>query len=526
MLFRNLLALFKNSLEFGMTDLKNNFIVIGVLLVFLVILMYWNVYVDLFTIWSNQEEYSHGFMIPLVAIYFVWQKKDKIIAEQSQSIILGYLVVLFALAIYFVGTIGDLFFLLRFSFIFLLIGLTLLFVGYRSTKTMLIPILLLVSSFPLPPIIQASLTIKLQLLSSQLGVFLIRACNIPVYLEGNVIDLGNYQLQVVEACSGLRYLFPLMSLAFICVYLYQVVFWKRALVFLTAIPITLLMNSFRVGVIGVLVQYWGTAAAEGFIHDFEGWVVFMVCFAILFLEMWLISWQERKTKTWDELFGLVVEEKSTVIRVNLTTISTRPFYIVIGLFCFALFFIKPLALREDFIPARKTFADFPLQLSTWQGVKEVLDAKTVKFLGLSDYIAANFKNNDQTSINFYAAYYKTQKHGAVPHSPKLCIPGDGWQIQDMQIVTYNGITFNRVLIQKREQKQLVYYWYKQRDKTIANEYYLKWNTFIGALQNKRTDGALVRLTTNLSNETFAAADIRLKSFLLLINAKLPDYIPD
>jgi EpsI family protein len=167
-----------------------------------------------------------------------------------------------------------------------------------------------------------------------------------------------------------------------------------------------------------------------------------------------------------------------------------------------------------------------LQLSVWQGIRDNLDIKTIKFLGLSDYVLVNFKHNDQ-QINFYAAYYQTQKHGAVPHSPKLCIPGDGWQIQDITTVTYNGMNFNRVLIQKRQQKQLVYYWYKQRDKTIANEYYLKWNTFIGVLKNKRTDGALVRLTTNLSaNETFEIADARLKQFILLINTKLPEYIPD
>lgn len=105
---------------------------------------------------------------------------------------------------------------------------------------------------------------------------------IPVFLEGNIIDLGVYQLQVVEACSGLRYLFPLMSLGFIAAYFYQAAFWKRAIVFLMTIPITILMNSFRIGVIGVMVDNWGISMAEGFLHDFEGWIIFMACAAILF----------------------------------------------------------------------------------------------------------------------------------------------------------------------------------------------------------------------------------------------------
>jgi len=496
-----------------------------IFLTVLILLMYWEVYLDLFRIWSNQEEYSHGFMIPLVSAYFIWQKKDLILTEQSQSSLLSFCFVFLALVTYFVGIIGDLFFLLRFSLIFLLIGLGLLLVGYKSTKTMLIPILLLIFSFPVPPVIQSSLTIKLQLLSSQLGVFIIRACNIPVYLEGNVIDLGSYQLQVIEACSGLRYLFPLMSLAFICAYLYQVSFWKRTVVFLTSIPITLFMNSFRIGVIGILVEYWGTAAAEGFIHDFEGWIVFMACFAILFLEMWLLSWQERKIRSWDDVFGLtLVENKPLPKGIKL---STKPFYGLFVLLCLAIFVIKPLGLKEDFIPSRKSFADFPLQFSNWHGVKTNLDTKTVTFLGLSDYALINFTNNEHKTINFYSAYYQTQKHGAVPHSPKLCIPGDGWKIQAMSTENYEGLSFNRVLIQKQEKKQLVYYWYKQRDKTIANEYYLKWNTFVGVLESKRSDGALIRLTTDLSaNETFEIADIRIKQFILLINKKLPYYIPN
>jgi exosortase D (VPLPA-CTERM-specific) len=286
------------------------------LLITLIFMMYWDVYADLIKVWNDKEEYSHGFMIPLVSGYFLWQKKSLLIAEKIQPCNYGFLAIAFALAAYFVGSVGDILFLLRFSFIFLVLGLILLFFGYKITKISLIPILLLIFSFPLPPDIQASLTAKLQLLSSQLGVSFIRICDIPVYLEGNVIDLGNYQLQVVEACSGLRYLFPLMGLSFICAYLYQVAFWKRAVVFLTSIPITIFMNSFRIGIIGVLVQYWGTSMAEGFIHDFEGWVVFMSCFAILFLEMWLLSWTERKTHSWEDVFGLITYQSTESVSEN------------------------------------------------------------------------------------------------------------------------------------------------------------------------------------------------------------------
>jgi exosortase D (VPLPA-CTERM-specific) len=316
-----------------------------------------------------------------------------------------------------------------------------------------------------------------------------------------------------------------MSLAFICVYLYQVALWKRIIVFFTAIPITLLMNSFRIGVIGVLVNSWGIEAAEGFTHDFEGWVVFIACLAILFLEMWLLSWRERKLQSWGDIFGLTIHQSP--VPESLAPFSFVPLYSAVGILCFAVFFIKPLGSRADFIPPRQSFLDFPLQIADWKGVRESLDLETVKFLALSDYVLINFSNHNNQQVNFYAAYYQTQKHGAVPHSPKQCISGGGWQIQDISSTHYQNIHFNRVLVQKNQQKQVVYYWYKQRDKAIANEYDLKWNTFLGAFENRRTDAALVRLTTNLAtNESLEEADNRLKQFLLLVNQNLPPYIPN
>lgn len=494
------------------------------LVIMLVAVMYWDVFVDLISIWSNKEEYNHGFMLPIVALYFLWQKRTLILSEKEPSSWLGYVAVFFSVISYFVGSIGDLFFLLRFSFIFLLIGLALLFVGYKATKSMLVPILLLVFSFPLPPVIESSLTAKLQLWSSYLGVSVIRACDIPVYLEGNVIDLGTYKLQVVEACSGLRYLFPLMSLAFICAYMYQVIFWKRAVLFLTSIPITVLMNSFRIGIVGILVQFFGNSAAEGFVHDFEGWIVFMVCFAILFAEMWLLSWQERKIRSWNDIFGITAVSPASA---NFTSISLVPFYNIVGLLILVIVFIKPLSAREDYIPQRKNFSLFPIELDGWNGVRDTLDSKTVDFLGLTDYVLINFQDKNSQVVNFYVAYYQTQKHGAVPHSPKLCIPGGGWKIADLDDTQYNEIKFNRVVIEKGDNKQLVYYWYKQGNKNIANEFSLKWSTFISSLNYRRTDAALIRLTTALApNEDVGAADKRLENMLFRVNEQLSQFVPN
>ena len=152
-----------------------------------------------------------------------------------------------------------------------------------------IPIIFLLFAIPLPYFIDAVLSFRLQLISSQLGTFFIRLLQIPVYLEGNVIDLGVYKLQVVEACSGLRYLYPLMSLGFLAAYLFQAPLWQRALVFLSTIPITIVMNSLRIGIVGVLVDHCGPQDADGFLHMFEGWIIFIACAGVLVAEMTLLA---------------------------------------------------------------------------------------------------------------------------------------------------------------------------------------------------------------------------------------------
>ena len=118
---------------------------------------------------------------------------------------------------------------------------------------------------------------------------------IPVYRDGNIIDLGYYKLQVVEACSGLRYIYPLLSLSFLAAYLFNAPLWQRAIVFLSSIPITIVMNSVRIGLVGVTVNYWGTQAADGLLHFFEGWIIFLACAGILALEIYFIARISGKT---------------------------------------------------------------------------------------------------------------------------------------------------------------------------------------------------------------------------------------
>jgi len=263
----------------------------GAILVSLIILIY--IYYDglsyMVKFWNEREEYGHGFIIPFITLFLIWQKSDQLEKLKYTGSWLGVVLLSIGLLLFFIGELSSIYTIIQYASLIALFGAVFSLMGAQSFRIILVPLFILLFMIPLPNFLYNNLSSQLQLISSQIGVSVIRLFDISVFLEGNVIDLGVYKLQVVEACSGLNYLFPLMTLAFITAYFFTGAFWKKAIIFLSSIPITILMNSFRIGAIGVTVEYWGTEMAEGFLHDFEGWAVFMSCIGILIAEMWILA---------------------------------------------------------------------------------------------------------------------------------------------------------------------------------------------------------------------------------------------
>ncbi|HPF47380.1 MAG TPA: exosortase, partial [Emcibacteraceae bacterium] len=220
--------------------------------------------------WLTQDEYSHGFLIPAISLWMLWDRREALAASIGKPMWAGFAVILVSGFMLLVGELSAIFILVQTGFILSLLGISLVFGGMALLRLTALPILFLLFAIPMPYFLDSIMSWRLQLISSELGVFFIRLMSIPVFLEGNVIDLGSYKLQVVDACSGLRYLYPLTSLGFLVAYLFKAPFWQRAIVFISTVPITIFMNSFRIGMVGVLVEYWGGGMADGLLHYFEG----------------------------------------------------------------------------------------------------------------------------------------------------------------------------------------------------------------------------------------------------------------
>ena len=488
---------------------------------------------EMLRFWETREEYSHGYLIPVIAAFLIWQKSDILRHIQFRGSWLGLPILLGGLVLIYIGSLTTIAIIGQYGFLLAILGVVSSYAGWAGIRPILIPMLFLAFMIPFPGFFLNNLSAKLQLISSELGVMVIRAFGISVYLEGNVIDLGNYKLQVVEACSGLRYLFPLMSLAFMAAYFFQAALWKRAVIFLSSIPITILMNSFRIGVIGVLVEHWGIEQAEGFLHDFEGWVIFMACTALLVGEMWLFAKFSKDSRPLHEVFGIdfpTPAPKEAEVRYQ--KIST-PFLVSIAMVILGAVLATQLQARDEIIPDRRIFAEFPNTLGQWQGKRDRLEKNVLDALKLDDYLISNYSDDAQHPVNFYVAYYASQRAGESAHSPRSCLPGGGWVIEGLRQQNINDVIFsgkplsvNRAVIRKGDNRQLVYYWFQQRGRNITNEYLVKWYLLKDAIAINRTDGALIRLTTFVQpGDDLQDADERLIALIKQTQPILDEYIP-
>jgi exosortase len=240
--------------------------------------------------WWTDPNFSHGFLVPLFSGFIVWTKRKKLAALPTQSSWFGLVIVAGSLGMLIVGALGVEFFLQRASFVFLLAGLIVYFLGWRWFRALLFPWVFLFFMIPIPAIVFNQIAFPLQFLAARLASSLLSLLGIPVLREGNIIQLPTTSLEVAEACSGIRSLMSLGALAVIYGYLLDNNNWRRVLLAISAIPIAVAANGLRVMGTGVLGYYWDPDKAEGFFHTFSGWVIFVISLILLFAFHGLLRW--------------------------------------------------------------------------------------------------------------------------------------------------------------------------------------------------------------------------------------------
>ena len=229
--------------------------------------------------WWNEEDYNHGFVVPLFSAYLAWQDRDRLRRLATHPSLWGIVVLGLGLLLFLVGSAGAELFLQRLSMVVVLVGLLLLILGKDHLRALAFPVAFLVFAVPIPAVIRNVIAFPLQLFAAQTATFCLSAAGVPVMREGNVIALAQTTLEVADACSGIRSLQALLALAAVYGYLTERKTWKRIVLFLSAVPIAIAANAFRVSGTGFLAHFFGLEAAQGFYHSLAGYLMFGVAFA-------------------------------------------------------------------------------------------------------------------------------------------------------------------------------------------------------------------------------------------------------
>ncbi|HXG83359.1 MAG TPA: EpsI family protein [Pyrinomonadaceae bacterium] len=511
--------------------------------------LYANVLAKLVFDWWTDENYSHGLLVPFVIGFIVWTEFDEIKKLKSAGHIrFGGALVLFALAVFLGGTLGAELFIQRISLVVMLAGIIIYFFGARILKSLAVPFLLLLLAIPIPQIIFNKIAFPLQIWASQAAVWGIRLFEVPTVRKGNVFEIlprGATQvlsLEVVEACSGIRSLMTLMTLALVLAYFTRVKrdsgenkksgflknpdFWRTAILMLSAIPIAVLTNAARVSATGVLTYYYGRQATESAWHDVSGWLVYLVALGLLILTNFVLQKALKVRSSESEVRSRELEN------LQPATSNLQPLYSLLAVLIIGGAFINWFQQRGEAEVYREPLSNIPAKLGEWRqkGDEIRFDPQTESVLRTTDYTMREYFLPGGRIANLYVGYYASQRSGATYHSPQNCLPGAGWVMNQpnlIRIKTASGKSFtaNKFVIENGVYKEILIYWYQGRGRAEASEYRDKINTVWDSVLRRRSDGSMVRVMTSVGNSeteaTNAAIDLAAQAA-----DRLSDFVPE
>lgn len=496
-------------------------------------LLFWPSILFLLDVWHSPD-YSHGPLIPLLSgLLFLRQLKGEPVlsgpVNRWPGLILMALSIGFGLLSRMVETpiVGAI------ALIFWFGAILLVCFGWEQGRRFWPPILHLFFMLPLPPTMYFRLSIALQLISAELGVWLLRLADIPVFLEGYIIDLGVLKLHVAEACSGLRYLFPILSFSYIFAVLFRGSLVMKGIMLLSAAPIAVIMNSARIAIAGFIVQYRGADHLEGFTHFFEGWIIFLLSIAMLFaLARVLLSLQRQRITLIEALdldFSGIMPQAQRLWLVE----PSRALAACAVLTLSSAFLWQAFPTIRTVEPPRAELTSFPAQIADWQSQgQRFLSPDVARVLKAQDYALATYVKPGAVEVEVFAAWFKDQTISGA-HSPEICLPNSGWEFaaftrRDIgaELGFEKPFPINRAVIQQGEDRLLVYYYFVQNGRQVAWDFgsklWLFWDSFV----HGRKDGGLVRLVTPIARgETEEAADLRLQDMARELDSRLPRFFP-
>ena len=517
---------------------------------------FWPLFQKLCMRWDSGDS-SYCYLVVPLFLYLCWEKRGEFQFGRFVWYSWGLIPVMLSVLMMIAGELGSMETLLFIGIWGCIAGIMLILYGLRL-RHLLFPLLILAFILPLPPYVNRMLTFNLKMAASTLSVMMFRLAGVPVLQEGNIIDLGITQLQMVDACSGLRYFVPLVLMSLLLGFFFCRRFWQRAVLLVIVLPLSIGVNALRVCATGML-HVWGySELAESFFHELSGLVIFLLAGVILFgLSMILRikdQWARKEVDSQssivkaqsEELKGegsregkktRIPGEKKDRVEEESSKLQTlkRPVLITVAL-CL-LFAVSGFALRRlpsaDNLPERKSFESFPVTIGDWHAKRNFLSQKILDNLWADDYVSATYYNeNHPNTINLLIPFYEYQGTRHTAHAPQSCLLGSGWAMLESRehiLKTGSGtdLTLMTTIWEKSDTRILSSYFFFQRGRVITSPWINKYWLMVDAFTRRRTDGALVRAEMTLApGQSMETGYEVLGGFLGELWTILPEYIPE
>lgn len=486
---------------------------------------FWHILQKLIQRWGSGDN-SYAYLVFPLFLYLLWEIKEDFDFDTPSWTWAGLFAAALSIILILIGELSSVEALLFTGIWGCVISIIITNYGWRS-KQLLFPIAILLFIVPLPPYINQIITFKLKLLASTMSADMLRAVGVSVLQEGNILDLGVEKLQVVDACSGLRYLMSMVLMALLIGYYFARQWWRQAILLVLVPPMLIIMNAVRIFLSGMFTVNGHPELASDTAHDLQG--------ILFFLLAGLIFWGVAKLLA--KIVSLPVHQHSTRLSTSPTPTKAnqrKGIYIttlLCLLFIISGYFIQQ-STKSPTSPTRKTFSMFPGQIGEWQSQRHYLSPEILNALWADDYISASyFKKSSPNTIYLLIPFYNYQGTRHTAHAPQSCLLGGGYEIVESKLhvtplADNSSIKLMTMLMRKDDQRMLASYFFFQRGRIITNPWLNKYYLLKDAILKNRTDGALVRVEIVLGqNQSVDDAYKILNEFLGQLWPLLPEYVP-
>ena len=471
----------------------------------------------LFGLWLQDGDYSYALLIPLITAYIIWKKRYLIASTPVSTFWPGGVFFFIFLIISIYGILGSSPSAVRPALPLMILSICLFCFGWDIFKILVFPLSLLIFMIPLPTLVQTKIGVPLKMISTKLGEFILRLLGVSVYVEGNIIDLGVTQLQVADACSGLRYILPLLALGVIFVYFFEKSRWKQALLVVSTIPIAIITNALRIGGTGFLAQKFSVQLADSFFHGFSGWLLFLFALLLLFFFYQILGFihPQKPAPMQTRIQNNTVSLQHVPNKSKVSVVISSIFLTVAGILGYVTAALPPLAID-------KGLTNFPLQFKEWKGRPEEIEPRIIELSGAEDAFNGIYRSSSGKFVSLYIGYRGspfTESENFF-HSPNVCLPSIGWKTLISEnhkiagVAGFNTIIVRKMLIEKMGYRQLVFYWFQTKSHVSSDVNINRLHLTLHALNNDNTHDLFIRPITPLGpDEDASVAEKRLDQFV-------------